>query len=132
MKIMMKKLFTSLAPLLGAGGVGACPLCWAGSASLLTYAGLGTLIPIWRWIVLSLLGLSFIGFALDYRAHRNQKPLLLLFIGSTLLYLGRYVFGGTGFGGWPIWGVGGIIIILAIIYNKKQFAKKSSHIHEKA
>lgn len=122
---MMKKIFTLLAPVLGAGGVGVCPACWLGSAALLTYAGLGALIPLWRWIMLGLLGLSFIGFALDYRAHKNQGPLLLLFVGATLLYLGRYVFGGTGFAGWPIWGAGGIIMVLAIIYNKKQFVKKS-------
>lgn len=122
----MKKLLTLLAPVLGAGGVGVCPLCWTGSASLLSFIGLGALIPFWRWIAFSLLGLSFIGFALDYRSHRNPKPLLLLFIGAILLYIGRYVFLST-FGAWQIWGPGGIIVLLAIIYNRKQFAKKSPH-----
>lgn len=40
-----KKLLTALAPVLGAAGIGARSLCWAGSASLLTYVGLGALIP---------------------------------------------------------------------------------------
>lgn len=38
-----KNLLTRLSPILGAGTIGVCPLCWIGSASLLTYLGLGHL-----------------------------------------------------------------------------------------
>lgn len=115
------KIPTWLTPILGAGAIGACPLCWIGSASLLTYVGLGALIPIWKWIVLVLLIFGLIGFLLDYRFHNNIYPTLLLFIGGVLLYMGRYVWGGPGFEGWQIWGLGSIIVIIAIIYNKKTF-----------
>lgn len=118
-----KKLLTRLAPILGAGAVGACPLCWIGSASLLTYLGLGSLVPIWRWIVVVLLLLSLVGFIFDFRAHRKPGPLLLLVIGGALLLLGRYVYGGAGFGGWPIWGPGALLVLVAIILNKRQFRK---------
>lgn len=120
----VKNLLTRLAPILGAGAVGTCPLCWIGSASLLTYLGLGALIPVWQWIVFILLGLSFIGFVFDYRSHKNLYPLVLLVVGGILLYLGRYVFGGAGFGGWQIWGLGAILVLTAVIYNKQQFSKK--------
>jgi hypothetical protein len=33
-------------------------------------------------------------------------------------------FYGVDFGGWQIWGPGAIIVIIAVIYNKKQFSKK--------
>ncbi len=118
-----KKLLTRLAPILGAGGIGVCPLCWVGSASLLTYMGLGALIPFWRWISFGLIFLGTIGFVLDYRVHRNPKPLILLAIGAVLLYVGRYVFLST-WGVWQIWGPGAILIIAAIIYNKKLFRKQ--------
>jgi len=45
MNAKLKKVLTFLTPVLGAGAIGVCPLCWIGSASLLTYAGLGALIP---------------------------------------------------------------------------------------
>lgn len=115
------KVPTWLTPILGAGAIGVCPLCWIGSASLLTYLGLGALIPIWQWIVAVLLIFGLVGFLLDYRAHNNIYPTILLFIGGALLYLGRYVWGGPDFGGWQIWGFGSIIIIVAIIYNKRIF-----------
>ncbi|MBI2607875.1 MAG: hypothetical protein HYW51_03555 [Candidatus Doudnabacteria bacterium] len=118
-----KKLLTRLAPILGAGAVGACPLCWIGSASLLTYLGLGALVPIWRWIVVILLLLALVGFAFDFRSHRKPAPLVLLVIGSGLLLLGRYVYGGADFDGWQIWGPGALIVLLAVIYNKRQFRK---------
>lgn len=119
----LKKFPTWLAPIIGAGGIGVCPLCWAGSAALLTYIGLGALIPVWRWIAFAFVGIGLVGFLFDYRAHRNIKPTLLLLAGGILLYLGRYVFGGEGFGGWPIWGLGAIIIIVAVLYNKRLFRK---------
>lgn len=125
----LRKLFTTLSPVLGAGAVGVCPLCWIGSASLLTYLGLGTLIPAWRGIVVALLGLSVVGFVFDYRFHKNLYPLILLVVGGVLLYLGRYVFGGTGFGGWQIWGPGAILVLIAVVYNKRQFSNKHNN-HE--
>jgi hypothetical protein len=123
MKVVSKKLIASLSPILGAGGIGVCPLCWAGSASLLTYLGLAAVIPYWRWLAFALIGLGVIGFALDFKAHREPKPLIILIIGGLLLYLGRYVYGGAGFGGWPIWGAGGILIIWAVVYNRSIFKK---------
>lgn len=123
---MFKKLQTILLPILGAGGIGVCPLCWVGSASLLTYVGLGALIPFWRWISFGLIFIGAIGFLLDYRSHRNINPFVLLVAGAGLLYLGRYVYGGEGFGGWPIWGTGAILIVIAVVYNKRLFRKTNS------
>lgn len=132
----MGKIPTWLAPILGAGGVGVCPLCLAGSASLLTYLGLGGLIPYWRWISFALIGLGLIGFLLDYRSHRNPLPTLLLMGGGLLLYLGRYIFvvqlplhifsGSEGFAGWPIWGFGVLLVVLAVVFNKRLFRKPVS------
>jgi len=124
-----KQLLTKLAPVLGAGAVGACPICWLGSASLLTYLGLGALIPVWQGVVVVLLVISVIGFLLDYRSHRNFRPLALLVVGGGLLYIGRYLVGGAGFGGWPVWGPGAILVLMAVLYNKRQFAKTGSHAH---
>lgn len=111
-----------LAPVLGAGAIGVCPLCWAGSASLLTYVGLGALIPYWRWIGFGLIVLGGIGFSLDYRSHRNPRPLLLLALGATLLYVGRYVFL-SAWGAWYVWGPGALLILGAVTYNKRLFRK---------
>ncbi|HEX9721825.1 MAG TPA: hypothetical protein VGA53_01030 [Candidatus Paceibacterota bacterium] len=130
MTILSKKLLTQLAPVLGAGAVGACPLCWIGSASLLTYLGLGALVPIWQWVVAVFLGFAFAGFILDFRSHGKLYPLLLLLVGGALLFYGRYgPFGGEGFGGWQIWGPGAVLILAAVILNKRQFSKKLSHKH---
>lgn len=118
-----KYLPSWLAPILGAGAIGVCPLCWAGSAALLTYLGLGGLIPLWQGIVLVLLGLGLIGFIFDYRSHKNIWPMILLVAGGLVLYIGRYVVGSGGFTGWPIWGLGGLIIVVAVIYNKRLFKK---------
>lgn len=130
---MSKKLLNTLAPILGAGGIGVCPLCWAGSASLLTYLGLGAIIPYWRWLAFGLLMLGAIGFVLDLRAHKDFRPLIFLVIGGLLLYLGRYVYGGAGFGGWEIWVPGAILILSAVIYNRSIFKKLkqvAQHSHE--
>ena len=124
MQTFFKKIFTVSAPILGAGALGVCPLCWIGSASLLTYLGLGALIPAWRWLAFGLIALGAVGFILDYRAHKNPKPLILLTLGAILLYVGRYVFAST-WGAWWIWGPGAILIIVAVIYNKKLFRKQS-------
>jgi hypothetical protein len=123
MKIWFKKILTMLTPILGAGAIGVCPLCWVGSASLLTYLGLGALIPFWRWISFGLIFLGAVGFLLDYRAHQNPKPLILLVIGAILLYVGRYVFLST-WGAWQIWGPGAILILIAVIYNRSMFKKQ--------
>lgn len=123
MKNLLKKLLTSLTPILGAGAIGVCPLCWLGSASLLTYLGLGALIPAWRWIAFGFIALGAVGFILDYRAHKNPKPLILLAVGAVLLFIGRYVFLST-WGAWWIWGPGVLFIIGAVIYNKRQFSKQ--------
>lgn len=123
MNQFVKNLLTRLSPILGAGAIGVCPLCWIGSASLLTYLGLGALIPVWRWIAFGLIALGSIGFILDYRAHKNPKPLIFLAVGAILLYVGRYVFLST-WGAWQIWGPGALLIIAAVIYNKRQFSKK--------
>lgn len=137
MKEQIKKLFSSLAPILGTGAVGVCPLCWAASASFLSYIGLGVLIPFWRKIAIAFLLLGLIGFILDYRRHRNIIPLTLLLIGGATLYVGRYIFvvqpklhifsGIEGFAGWPIWGLGGILIIVAVFYNKWLFRKPNQY-----
>lgn len=123
MKDQLNRMLTALSPILGAGAVGACPLCWIGSASLLTYLGLGALIPVWRTLVLVLLLGGGIGFLLDFRSHRNIQPLIIFIVGALLLYVGRYVFGGPGFGGWYIWLPGGLLVLAAVIYNKSLFKK---------
>lgn len=133
MKEKFQKLLSLLAPLFGTGAVGVCPLCWAASASFLSYIGLGVLIPFWRKIALAFLILGTIGFVLDYRRHKNIIPLILLIVGGITLFVGRYVFviqpklhifsGIEGFAGWQVWGVGGILIIIAVIYNRLQFKK---------
>ncbi|QQG45131.1 MAG: hypothetical protein HYW89_03995 [Candidatus Sungiibacteriota bacterium] len=128
MNQVAKNILTRLTPVLGAGAVGACPLCWIGSASLLTYLGLGALISVWRLMAFVLLGMSLIGFMFDYRSHKNLSPLLFLVVGGILLYLGRYVFGGAGFGGWQIWGPGAVLVLAAVIYNRQQFYKKRTRI----
>lgn len=120
----MERLLKTLSPILGAGAVGACPLCWIGSASLLTYLGLGALIPIWRNMVLALLIGGGLGFLLDYRSHKNILPFIIFLAGATLLWSGRYVYGGPGFGGWPIWGLGSLLVIFAVIYNRRLFRKR--------
>lgn len=122
MKNSLKKLLTILAPVLGAGAIGVCPLCWIGSASLLTYLGLGALIPAWRWVAFGFIALGAAGFILDYRAHKNPKPLALLTVGAILLYIGRYIFSST-WGAWYIWGPGALLIIASVIYNKSLFRK---------
>ncbi|MBL4644373.1 MAG: MerC domain-containing protein [Candidatus Pacebacteria bacterium] len=118
-----KKLLTQLSPILGAGAVGVCPFCWVGSASLLTYLGLGALISAWLWVVAIFVLLGLVGFAFDYKAHKNIRPLALLIVGALLLYVGRYVLVGTGFGYWPIWGSGAALIVTAVVLNKKEFKK---------
>lgn len=111
-----------LSPVLGAGAIGVCPLCWIGSASLLTYLGLAALIPVWRWIAFGFIALGAVGFIFDYRAHKNPKPFILLVIGAILLYVGRYIFL-SAWGAWQIWGVGAVLILAAVVYNKSLFRK---------
>lgn len=122
MRNFFKKLLTRIAPVLGAGAIGVCPLCWIGSASLLTYLGLGALIPWWRWIGFGFIILGGIGFAFDLLVHKNPKPLILLILGAVLLYIGRYVFAST-WGAWQIWGTGAALIVVAVVYNKLLFRR---------
>ncbi|MBI3109846.1 hypothetical protein HYZ06_02280 [Candidatus Daviesbacteria bacterium] len=123
----IKKIQTMLLPVLGAGAIGACPLCWIGSASLLTYLGLGVLIPVWRQLAFGMLFIAGVGFVLDFRSHRNIIPLILLSLGGVLLYVGRYVFLST-WGAWPIWGTGGLLVLIAVFYNKSMFRKHKAHV----
>ena len=116
-----KSFFKGLAPILGAGAIGVCPICWVGSASLISFIGLGALIPIWQWLALGLLGLGFVGIFLDKRYHHNSTPMISYLVGTVLLYVGRYVFAKSGIGNWYIWGPGAILIIYALIQNKKLF-----------
>jgi len=122
MNANLKKVLTFLSPILGAGAIGVCPLCWIGSASLLTYLGLGALIPAWRWLAFGLITIGAVGFLLDYRSHKNPKPLVFLLIGAILLYVGRYVFAST-WGAWWIWGPGALLIVASVFYNKSLFRK---------
>lgn len=126
MTAFVRRLQTILLPILGAGAIGACPLCWIGSALLLTYLGLGALIPVWRQLAFGMLFIAGIGFLLDFRSHKNIIPLALLIIGGIFLYVGRYVYGGVDFTSWPIWGFGGLLIIVAVVYNKRLFKKPNS------
>lgn len=125
MNQIARSILTRLSPVLGAGAVGACPLCWIGSASLLTFLGLGALVPLWPWVVGALLIVSVIGFAFDYRSHRDWHPFALLVGGGVLLYIGRYVFVAPGFGYWQIWGSGMILVLYAVFANKRLFKKPS-------
>ncbi len=122
MATLVRRIQTIILPVLGAGAIGVCPLCWIGSASLLTYLGLASLIPIWRQLAFIMLFIAGVGFLLDFRSHKNIIPLILLTLGGILLYVGRYVFLST-WGAWPIWGLGGMLIIVAVIYNKRLFVK---------
>ncbi len=107
---------TKLAPVLGAGAIGVCPLCWTGSAALFTYLGLGSLIPLWQWLAGILLAFGLIGFYFDYRAHKNIFPIILYAIGATGLFIGRYIFGGVF-----LWLPSALFILVAVVYNKRFF-----------
>lgn len=126
-----RKILSVLSPLTGTGGVGVCPLCVAATASVLSWLGLAALIPIWRQLSFALLGLGVIGFLLDARKHRQIAPIILLTGGGVLLYLGRYVYGGRGFTGWPIWGPGAVIVFGAVFYNRYLFRKGAHAKHLK-
>lgn len=121
------KLLSWFSPLLGTGGVGVCPACMTASAALLSWLGLGFLIPVWRPIALTLLALGVIGFIADLTKHKNPLPLILLMFGGWLLYVGRYVYGGPQFTGWQIWLPGGILVIAAVILNRQQFSHVVLH-----
>lgn len=121
------KILNWLGPVLGAGAIGVCPLCWAGSAALLSYLGLGALISGWPWIVGAFLALGLIGFALDYRSHRNWAPIVVYVVGGAILLTGRYVIVAPNLGYWYIWGFGAVLLIIAIIYNRRQFSASDSN-----
>jgi len=96
------KILNWLGSVLGAGAIGACPLCWAGSAALLTYVGLGALVPAWPWLIAVLLAVGLVGLAFDWRSHRNWIPIAAYVIGAVVLFVGRYVLVAPGFGYWYI------------------------------
>lgn len=121
MRLFLNKFSPVFSPLLGTGGVGFCPACVTASAALLSWLGLGFLIPIWRPIAFTFLGLGGIGFMADFSRHKNVLPLILLILGSWLLYSGRYVYGGREFTGWQIWLPGAVLIITAVILNRREF-----------
>lgn len=123
------RLLSILSPLTGTGGVGFCPACVAVSASVLSWLGLSALIPVWRPIAFTLLGLGLLGFALDWRVHRNPLPLSLLTVGGVLLYLGRYVYGGPEFGGWSIWGPGAVLAVAGVLTNRWLFRRLAHRTH---
>ncbi len=106
------------APLLGAGAIGVCPLCWAGSAAFLSYVGLGAFIPLWKWLVFALLGAGLIGLVFDYRSHKNWYPIAIFLVGSVGLYVGRYVLVTP-----VVWIGGAVLIVGAVVYNRFQFKK---------
>lgn len=94
---------------------------------MLTYVGLGGLIPYWRWLSFGLIGLGALGFVRDMKKHKKPWPIVLLFAGAVLLYFGRYVYGGPDFGGWPIWGLGAIAVVLAVIWNRMLFRRRKTN-----
>lgn len=129
MRKFLHKVSVVLSPLLGTGGVGICPACVAGSAAVLSWLGLGFLVPIWRPIVFILFGLGVIGFMADFSKHKNLVPLMLLILGSWLLYVGRYVYGGREFTGWQIWLPGAVLTITAVILNRREFRHFRPTVH---
>ena len=101
--------------LLGAAGMGLCPLLVAGA---LASVGLGVLAPVWLWLSAAFLAVGLAGFWLDYRQHGNVLPLLLFIGGSLLLFTGRYTrYGGDGWEAWEIWGPGTVLVVAAFIRN---------------
>ena len=120
-KSFLSRMLSLVSPLASTGAVGVCPACVVASASVLSWLGLGALIPVWRPIAFGLLGLGAIGFIRDFQKHRRTAPLVLLIAGGALLYLGRYVFGGPEFTGWPIWGAGALLVLIGVVINRRQF-----------
>lgn len=101
--------------LLGGMGVGLCPTL---AAATLSVAGMGILSPVWIWLSGGLLIAGLIGYAFDYRCHRQHIPILLFVIGGLLLWAGRYSpLGGTGWQGWPLWGSGSLLVLIAFTLN---------------
>ena len=101
--------------LLGAIGMGLCPVL---TATALSTIGLGVLAPIWMWLSAALLVAGLVGYALDYRYHRQIAPVILFVVGGLLLWVGRYSpLGGTGWQGWQLWGSGGLLVLTAFALN---------------
>jgi hypothetical protein len=100
---------------LGVVGMALCPLT---AAAALTLAGLGVLAPAWMWISMVLLVAGLVGYAFDYRCHRQIAPLMLFASAGLLLWAGRYTpLGGTGWEGWPLWGSGSLLALGAFGLN---------------
>jgi hypothetical protein len=101
--------------LLGAIGMGLCPVL---TATALSTIGLGVLATIWMWLSAALLVAGLVGYALDYRYHRQSAPTILFVAGGLLLWVGRYSpLGETGWQGWPLWGSGGLLVLAAFALN---------------
>lgn len=70
-----------------------CPLCIL--APLLLTAGLGSILalaaPWFAPALLVLIAISFVGFFLSYRTHKNPLPLIFTIIAGGLMYYGRYI-----------------------------------------
>lgn len=126
-KPLFSRALSLVSPLTSAGAVGLCPACVAASASVLSWLGLGVLIPVWRPIAFGLLGFGVIGFVRDLRKHRRVMPVALLVAGGLFLYVGRYVFGGPEFAGWPIWGLGAFLVLAAVLFNRRLFRGHAAH-----
>jgi hypothetical protein len=100
---------------LGAIGMGLCPVL---TATMLSTIGLGVLAPIWMWLSAALLIAGLVGYMLDYRYHGQSTPVILFMAGGLLLWTGRYSpLGATGWQGWPIWGSGGLLVLIAFVLN---------------
>lgn len=123
----LKKFSTILAPLLGAGGIGACTISCVGSASLLTFLGLGAIMPFWSGLSLGFILLGTIGFIIDYSTHRKTWPLILLVFGGIIFYFGRYIFNAEVSPDWLVWGLGTILIVISTFYNRLLLSKKDYH-----
>lgn len=105
------------ASLLGGVGMGLCPVL---AATALSAVGLGILTPVWMWLSGVLLVAGLVGYAFDYRCHRQYTPVLLFVVGGLLLWAGRYSsLGGTGWQGWPLWGSGGLLVLSAFAVNRR-------------
>lgn len=115
---MKKETITNTGAIGGITGIATCPLCVPFFAGLLSSLGLGILIPFVLPVTTVLLLVALYGFFVAYKVHRRRAPLGLFLLGVLLLYVGRYAFGSD-----PIWVVGGIIIIVAIIKNYRSGKK---------
>lgn len=70
-----------------------CPLCLL-APFLITTGFVSILALVASWlapVLLVLVGISFIGFYLSFRTHKNPLPLMLTVVAGSLMYYGRYI-----------------------------------------